>query len=204
MSLVVAIKENNEVYIGADSQVSRGDTKLTINNPNNFKVWKVKNVDNCLMAHTGNVRDANVIRLMDNLVNDYLIMTNNINFEFVVKSLVPDIIFELKKYGYVKDEQYFNSMDSRFIFAYKDSLFSIGFDGSVVEVDDFVAIGSGENEAIGSLLTTIGEEPKSRIIKAINASTKSNIYVNYPIVLSNTKTTEYEIVQKKDADDLIK
>lgn len=51
MSVVVAIKKGDKVYLGADSQVTRGGTRGTLKNPNNYKIWKVIGVDNCLMGH---------------------------------------------------------------------------------------------------------------------------------------------------------
>ena len=193
MSVVVAIKEKNKVIIGADSQVTRGSTRKTLNNPNNYKIWKVRGVDNCLMAHVGNVRDANIVRLMKHLVTDYDVFTEAIDYEYVVKSIVPDIISELKKYGYVKDDKYFDGFDSRFIFAFQDQLYVINSDGCVLEVDDCVAIGSGEHEAVGSLLSTTGDS-KERIIKAIKSSAASDIYVDYPIIVADTENGTFEVV----------
>ena len=204
MSVVVAIKEKGKVFIGADSQVTRGGTRSTLKNQNNYKIWKVKDVDNCLMAHVGNVRDANVIRVMDDLVTEYNVFKNHIDYEFVVKSVVPDIINELKKYGYIEDKEYFKGLESRFLFAYKDMLFSINSDGCVLEIDDCAAIGSGECEAIGSLLSTDGDEPEARIVKAIKASAASDIYVDYPIILTNTETTEFDVITENNEKDYIK
>lgn len=204
MSVVVAIKENGKVFIGADSQVTRGGTRSTLKNPNNYKIWKVKDVDHCLMAHVGNVRDANVIRVMDDLVTDYNVFKRHIDFEFVVRSIVPDIINELKKYGFIKDGDHFENLESRFIFAYQDMLFLISSDGSVIEIDDCVAIGSGECEAIGSLLSTDEDNPEARIVKAIKASAASDIYVDYPIVLTNTDTTEFEVITEKNEKNYLK
>lgn len=201
MSVVVAIKDKDRVLIGADSQVTRGSTRKTLNNPNNYKIWKVRGVDNCLMAHVGNVRDANIVRLMKHLVTDYDVFSDNIDYEYVVKSIVPDIIEELKKYGYIKDEKYFNGFDSRFIFAFKDQLYVINTDGCVLEVDDCVAIGSGELEAVGSLLSTEGNS-KDRIIKAIKSSAASDIYVDYPIIVADTEETQFEIIS--DDRDIVK
>lgn len=198
MSVVVAIKEGNKIYVGSDSQVTRGGTRATLKNPNNYKIWKVKGVDNCLMAHVGNVRDANVIRLMDGLVTNYNVYMNHVDYEFVVKKVVPDIYSELKNAGYLKDEQYFDHMDSRFLFIYKDQLYMINSDGCVLEVDDYVAIGSGEDQAIGSLLSTEKESPEIRIIKAIKASAASDIYVDYPIILTNSETTEFSVINETD------
>ena len=198
MSVVVAIKKDGVVYVGADSQVTRGGTRVTLSNPNNYKVWKVKGVDNCLMGHVGLMREANIVRLMDDLVTEYNVFKNQIGYEFIVKHVVPSIFEELKRYGYLADEQFIKDIESRFLFIYKDQLYTIGFDGNVIEVDDYVAIGSGEDQAIGSLLSTEGENPKSRIVKAIKASAASDIYVDYPIILANSNDTEFEIINEKD------
>ena len=96
-------------------------------------------------------------------------------------------------------------MDSRFLFAFKDKLFLISSDASVIEIDDCISIGSGECEAIGSLLTTQkNEDANIRIIKAIKSSATHDIYVDYPIILSNTKDTEFEIVTESNIKKYVK
>ena len=96
--------------------------------------------------------------------------------------------------GFIKDENYIECLNSAFLFAYKDKLFLINNDLCVLEIDDYVSIGSGAPEAIRSLLSTEGEEARTRIIKAIKASAANDIYVDYPIVLSDTETTKFEII----------
>ena len=195
MSVVVAIKKDGVIYLGSDSQVTRGGTRTSLTNPNNFKIWKVKGVDNCLMGHVGLLRDACVIRVMENLVREIDVIHDEVNFEYVVTRIVPKIIDELKEFNYIETEGKFKNMESKYLFAFKDKLFVIGFDGSVIEVDDYIAIGSGESESIGSLLTTNSDEdPETRIIKAIKASAAHDIYVDYPIVLSNTKDLEFKVI----------
>ena len=198
MSVVVAIKENGKVYVGSDSQVTKGGTRTTLKNPNNYKIWKVPGAENCLMGHVGNVRDANIVRLIDGLVTDYSVYKNYVDFEFVVKRVVPSIVSELKEFGMIKDEKYVDSLDSSFIFAFRDKLYFINRDLSVLEIDDYVAIGSGEDQAIGSLLSTEGEKPIERIVKAIKASAAADIYVDYPIIISDTEATEFEVITEKD------
>ena len=175
MSVVVAIKENGKIYIGADSQVTRGGTRTTLKNPNNYKVWKVLGADNCLMASVGDLRDANVVRLMDSLVTDYDVYRDCIGFDFVVKKVIPEIVGELAKYNLLKEPERIDMLNSSFLFAYKDKLWVINADRAVIEVEDYVAIGSGSDQAIGSLLSTEGENPKTRIIKAIKSSATSDI-----------------------------
>lgn len=204
MSVVVAIKQNGKVYIGADSQVTKGGTRVTLKNSNNYKIWKVANAEHCLMGHVGNLRDANLVRLMDSLVTDYNVYRNHVGFEFVVKKIVPDIVQELTDYGLLKDGKTTDCLDSSFLFAYKDQLYSINSDRAVIEIDDYVAIGSGADQAIGSLLSTEGEEPKARIVKAIKSSAASDIYVDYPIIIADTENTEFEIINEKDEEKYLK
>ena len=195
MSVVVAIKKDGVVYLGSDSQVTRGGTRTSLTNQNNFKIWKVKGVENCLMGHVGLLRDACVIRVMENLVREIDVIHDEVNFEYVVTRVVPKIIDVLKEFNYIETEGKFKNMESKYLFAFEDKLFVIGFDGSVIEVDDYIAIGSGECESIGSLLTTNNsDDPETRIIKAIKASAAHDIYVDYPIILSNTKDLEFKVI----------
>ena len=87
MSVVVAIKSGDKVFIGADSQVTKGGTRATLKNPNNYKIWKVDDNDHALMGHVGNVREANIIRLMTDVIDDYDGIRNRVGYPFVVKFL---------------------------------------------------------------------------------------------------------------------
>lgn len=49
MSVIIAIKKDDVVYLGADSYVTRGGSRMSLSNPNNYKIWKVRGVENCLM-----------------------------------------------------------------------------------------------------------------------------------------------------------
>lgn len=197
MSVVVAIKEGGKIYLGADSQVTKGGTRTTLKNPNNYKIWKVDGCDGCIMGHVGNLRDANVIRLLRDVIDDYDEYRNRVGYRFIVKYLVPEIVKTLREANYIKGEGYIDFIDSSFLFAYRDKLFMINSDLSVIEVDDYVAIGSGANEAIGSLLSTEGQSPRRRIVKAIKSSAASDIYVDYPIILTDTDKCEFEVITEK-------
>ena len=102
MSVVVAIKKDGVVYLGSDSQVTRGGTRTSLTNPNNFKIWKVKGVDNCLMGPVGLLREACVIRVMENLVREIDVIHDEVNLEYVVTRIVPKIIDELKEFNYIE------------------------------------------------------------------------------------------------------
>ena len=198
MSVVVAIKENGKVTIGADSQCTRGGTRRTLSNPNNYKVWKVLDAENCLFAQVGLVREANIIRVARDLVPEMAQLKDRVDFSFVVKRLVPRMFEELEEYRAIKRGDTPPEFESSYIFAYKDKLFYISGNATVIEIDDYVAIGSGECEAIGSLLSTEGEPCEERIKKAIKASAASDIYVDYPIVITDTEGCEFKVFYEKD------
>ena len=198
MSVVVAIKENGKVTIGADSQCTKGGTRRSLSNPNNYKIWKVLDSENCLLGHVGLVREANVIRVARDLVPEMTRIKDKVDFSFVVKRLVPTMFEELEEYRVIKKGDNPPEFDSSFLFAYKDKLFYISGNGTVIEIDDYCAIGSGECEAIGSLLSTEGETPEERIKKAIKASAANDIYVDYPIVITDTESTEFKMFYEKD------
>ena len=198
MSVVVAIKENGKIMMGADSQCTKGGTRRSLSNPNNYKIWKVLDSENCLLGHVGLVREANVIRVARDLIPEMAQIKNKVDFSFVVKRLVPTMFEELEEYRVIKKGDNPPEFDSSFLFAYKDKLFYISGNGTVIEIDDYCAIGSGECEAIGSLLSTEGESPEERIKKAIKASAANDIYVDYPIVITDTESTEFKVFYEKD------
>ena len=199
MSVVVAIKEKGKVYVGADSQMSNGTKMTSLANPNNFKIWKIDGKKEIIMGCVGYRRDSDVVKCIDGLIDDQIGKGDKNIFKYVVNKVVPKIIGTLKSRNYIKMENdYFDEMNSRFLLVYKDHLFVILDDGAVYESDDFAAIGSGEDFAIGVLTETVGQEPKTRLIKAIRSAITGDRHINYPIVLTDTGKSDYEILFQKD------
>lgn len=204
MSVLVAVRKNGRVYMGCDSQATVGGTSSTLRNPNNYKIWKVLGAGNCLMGSVGALRDACVIRTMDDLVTEYNVYSGHVCYDFVVNKIVPDIIARLVKARYIKDDGVFGSMESEFLFAFRDRLYLIASDTTVIEIEDCVAVGSGQRLARGSLLSTEGERPEERIVKAVKASAAADVYVDYPIILTDTLTTEFTVVTEKNERSLMR
>ena len=198
MSVVVAIKENGKVYIGADSQCTRGSTRRTLSNANNYKIWRVPDTEHCLMAHVGLIREANVARVARDLVPEICQIKGLVDFSFVVKHLIPRLFNEFEENRILRKDEDVPVFESSFLFAYEDKLFYISKNATVLEIDDYCAIGSGECEAIGSLLSTEGESCEKRIKKAIKASAASDIYVDYPIIIADTRETTFNVYYEKD------
>jgi len=148
------------------------------------------------MGGVGYIRDINVLSVHEDLIEELVQLKNEFNFKYVVQKIVPKItsIFETAKH--IKQDSLYH--DSEFLISYKDKLFLIGSDKSVIEIDDYFAIGSGKDFALGSLQDTYTNPKisiKDKIIKAILAA-NSNVYVGGGIVISSTED-DIELVKSE-------
>lgn len=170
-------------------------SKFSLKNKNNFKIWHLKGYNHCIIGGVGALRDINLVSVNSNLLGDSRKTRKEIDFDIVVTYFVSTLfkIFE-KNHRLIKDAFSRQSFSSSYILAFEDKVFEIGGDGSVIEIDDYTAIGSGAEIALGSLNTTEDLDPIERITKAIEASCKTNLYVNYPIVIGTTEDKELVII----------
>lgn len=192
MSVVIAIKENGVTYMAADTQVSFGDSKRHLKSDSLQKIWAVADIPHCIMGGVGLARDLNLIRYCTSeLIPEASVLKNEINVGTIMLNTVPVIFESIRNYtqlvtGCDKDIP----ISSEFVLAYKDKVFDIAPDGTVEEIEDYIAIGSGADAALGSLKHTIDEPIYDRLIKALDAAAESNLYVSEPYVYIDTKDGE--------------
>ena len=189
MSVVIAIKENGVTYMAADTQISFGDSKRHLKSDSLQKVWAVTDTTHCIMGGVGLARDLNLIRYCTSeLIPEAAVLKNDITVGTIMLSTVPVIFESIRNYtqlvtGCDKDIP----INSEFLLAYKDKIFDIAPDGTVEEVEDYIAIGSGADAALGSLKHTTDEPVYDRLIKALDAASESNLYVSEPYVCMDTE-----------------
>ena len=194
MSVNIVLKDKNKVYLAVDSQATRGGSKFIQTNMNNIKMWKVEGIDSCYMAHCGDMRDACIVRCMDDLFNSGA----NIDFNYIVSNVKHKIVQALIDAEYINvGDDYIEKIPSSFIIVYKNKAYSIETDLSVIEIEDYDAHGSGKYMATGSLASTVGEPAMDRIKKALKASSK-NIYVDFPVYVVDTKSNEIITITEED------
>ncbi len=195
MGLCIGLRDKGNVYIGCNSHLFA--SVATAKNPNNFKVWNVLNVDNAIMACQGTIRDSNVVRVIPDFIDDYDVFKGNIDYSFVLKQIAFRIKKELKdECFYEMKDGIFEGLESSFLFAYKDKLYEIDGDMCVLEIEKFSCLGSGTNEALGSLEATKGENPYVRIEKALRAASKTDNTIHFPFVILDTKSQEFKIIEE--------
>lgn len=189
MSLVIAIKEKNKIIMGCDSQISGEWNKSTVDNKSFSKIFDILDCKKSLFGVVGRCRDAQLIQTEENLIDELKMFKNEINYKYVVRDLWNRLYKLLCDNNCVeKDEynNYKNHIESAFIFAYKDTAFEIGSYGDVFEIQDYIAIGSGYDVAVGVLENNKNKTAEERIKEAIKIASEKTLFVDNNIVIKTT------------------
>jgi ATP-dependent protease HslVU (ClpYQ) peptidase subunit len=192
MTCVVGLVHNGVTYIGADSLASNNYSKTK---RKDRKVFKLKDTPNAIIGFTTSYRMGQLLMYATGLINP---KNESINHEYVVKNFIPSVITLFEDGGFSKDHSG-EKEGGTFLLGYKDKLFKIESDYQVSEsIDNYMACGSGEAFALGSLMTTenMNLNPYERIRLALQAATKFAIGVEPPFYIINTK--DDEVVEYKD------
>lgn len=214
MSVVIAIKEDGKIYMGADTMVTYGDSKRHLTTEHTQKVWVVEDTPNCIMGCVGLLSDLNLIRYCgQHLVPELAVLKNEINTGLIIQSTVPQIFGLIQDYNEICKKPEDLPMQSSFVLGVRDHLFTIYPDGCVEEEEDWVAIGSGADMALASLENTEGEDVYIRLIKALSAASRISLYVDDPYVMVDNADCEMRILnydelltrlKEEEAEDAIK
>ncbi len=194
MSVIVAIKENGRVYLGADCRVTDNGLIAPVSE-DNYKIAKIKGTNHALFGSVGELVDWNFVKYKYCVPQGI----DNIDMEFLQCEFVPTIYQILKNAGFVSNSDDGRAkIDSPFMFAIKDKIYSTDNDLAIVSHDDYFAIGSGQSVALGSLASSKGRPAKTRILMAIAAASVVRDTVGLPMVISDTETCEFEKYTEED------
>lgn len=190
MSLVIAVKHNDKIYLGCDSQVTCGQSKESLP-AKHGKIFNLKcpSSFNVLCGGVGNLRDLQIISVEDDLIDKIILYEDRLDYEYIVKTLFSKIYTTLVNYNRVNKEnnELVNYINDEIIIAYKDNAWLIRQDGCVMEIDDYLICGSGSEIAKGVLEKTQKEtDPIKRIHEAIKSAAHLTLYVDENIVISST------------------
>ncbi|MEG1565382.1 MAG: hypothetical protein RR342_01405 [Bacilli bacterium] len=190
MSLIVAIKDNDRIVIGCDSQITSNGLKENCDNNSVCKIWEIKNCKQGIMGVVGHLRDGQLVQCQNNIIEEIFQLKNSVDYEYVVTNLsgkIYSILLANKrilKDANGNDENY---MLSRFIIAYKDKAYKIENDLCVLPIEDYLVLGCGEKIAIGVLEKNKSKSPEERIKEAIILCSEKDLYINNNIVIKSTK-----------------
>ncbi len=152
MSIVVAVKKDDQTVIVADSQVSFGSMSFP---GSNLKVEKIRKIGSSYFASTG-------WGLYDDIIENYLIDKPDI--ELLSKHAIFEFFLGLwkalhDKYNFVNDQSDsdhdspFGDLDATFLVVNKTGIFMIDSDMSITQFEQYYAIGSGGDYSLGVIHT---------------------------------------------------
>jgi ATP-dependent protease HslVU (ClpYQ) peptidase subunit len=190
MGLIIAVKEQDHIVVGADSDHRILVHEATFMNPNNFKFWRMPEHPDVIMAYVGPYkRIANVLR-MTRLTKTDAVITHDL----VVREVVPSIATIVKSLSLSKSETM--DIQGRYMLAVDNRILMIESDGTVVSNDDFVALGTGKKFAYGSLRTTANQNlpATERILLAVRAAYEDDYKISFPLIIGNNAQPDVDII----------
>lgn len=197
MSLIVAIRDKNRIVLGADKQMSCGNSK----NHLTTKIWEVPSLNGAIMGSVGSARATQVVQYAD-IIDKNMIYNNIIPTEFIVNSLIPNLKALLKANNInitTPDDSPCELMPNSFIFAYYNRAWLINSDFTVIELFNYEALGSGADIAKGALYASFDKTPFERIILGIDAAAENTLYVDNEIEILTTYEDKNDQEQWKQA-----
>ena len=200
MSILIAIKSGNAVYIAGDREVSKdGVAASSIR-----RVWRTSGRYGILV---GCIAPTHIVSHFKNvhLFDGSFLSGDDFNYGFMRIPMCYRIMHEFEHH-IRQDESNCNNdgggceINAQFLFARDGSLYSIDQELNAIEVDDFIALGTGSSYAFESLLNTVEEfDPIVRIKNAVLECKKRGVHIDFPIEIHNTtKSDDVITLHKKD------
>ena len=196
MTIIVAVKDDENILIGADSRVTIGET---IESEDSSKIlikeltiigYRKSTTENFLIAFSGAYFLFELLKTFD---APYKVEGDTFK-EYLYNSFVPEINKYLRKYNFVHDLEGQDGVNWELLIAYKNSLFLIQFNLGILEIETpYYAIGGAREIALGSLYTThydVNVTDKEYIVTtAIKACAAHNLYCNDNLQLYTVNKT---------------
>ena len=184
MSVIVAIKQDGVVYMGADTQTTFGNNRFQGLNEAGFKIRRLDN--GILLGFCGRVAAKQSI-----LANkDLFVLDENQNLtkQHIVNNIVPVLV---DKVGYIGNQDS-GKMDVCILLAYKDKMYTIEYDLRVVALNEIARTGAG-CESVTYSLREQGYPVRERLLNALKTSARRVDSVSGPYVLIDTLNKQYYI-----------
>lgn len=186
MSVIVAVKENGTIYMGADSQTTAGSRKHNGLNETSYKVVRLG--DGMLVGFCGRVAAEQTILSMREVFT--LDANGELTKRHIVKEIVPKLV---DKMGQIGDEES-GALDVSILLAHKDKLYRITSELDVIHLCESGSSGAGRGFVNYALQGMKNLPVRERILRALIVSAKRTESVGGPYVLIDTQNLDYEVV----------
>ncbi|MBQ9716056.1 MAG: hypothetical protein IJV77_06585 [Clostridia bacterium] len=187
MTVVVAVRQGNTVFMGADTQSTFDPFKENYLSEQNLKIRKMPN--DVLVAESGrsSVTQEMVFRpeFFENIPKD-----TGLTKKYIVQEIIPKYKKILKKADALDEK---GKGEFSFLFVWKDRIFKVHDDFCVSKINNYVSIGSGSDLAYPFLDDT-KLSMQERLMSGMKMAEKFDQAVSGPFVFIDTKDMQYKIV----------
>lgn len=193
MSILLAVKKNNTVYMATDTrEIVSGDKRNNLCEAS-FKIQKQDN--GMLVGITGDRFTRQTLFANSDVFT--LNKKGKLTKKHIVTEIVPQIIDLLDAHGMLmQNEDGFIGMKARIILAYQESMFEICAGFLVIKYEDVQALGEASSGAEVVLFNSKPDDDvEERLIRALDVASKYCLTVGEPYLLINTKDLEYTVVK---------
>ena len=192
MSIIVAYKKDDTVYMGTDTRVIIQDDKRNQLSPCNYKIQKLDN--DILVGISGEYNERQTLFAYSEIFS--LDKNGALTKKHIIKEIIPRLFEVLKMENLLNKDEALPYMKAKILLAHKDVLFEICSGFAVLQYKDFQAI--GRNSSVIAYATLFNTKPtddvNERIIKALALAQKHSHLVGSPFLLIDTKKLEYTLI----------
>ena len=194
MSVIIAYRKNNVVYMGTDTRITDNGFKTNELCECNYKICLTD--DDILVGITTADR---VLRQTISIFASKVFTLNKNGYltkKHIVTAVIPELL-ELLAYKdlLVRKDGKLPKMNASILLAHKGNLYEICSGFQVFRYRDFQAIGRVSDFGHSPLLNAKKKErPNTILVKALDIIAKHNCLVGRPYVLIDTKKLKYTLV----------
>lgn len=186
MSVIVAIKDGDAVYMGADSQRTTQSSRVDRGfNESYFKINRLGS--GMLVGFCGSVKCKQIVLSVPNIFT--LDKDGQLTKKHIVREIVPRLV---ELFDQISDNR--GEADLYIMLAHKDRLYTISADFSVRCRTYGASIGAGREFAKYGLYEMTELPVRERILNALKESARRTESVSGPYVLIDTRNYQYEVV----------
>ncbi len=191
MSVVVAIKKNGVIYMGADTQISARDSRSRTDSETRYKVQKLPS--GVLLGGTGN--STNIQRILEKPSVFNVEEKEGLTKRFIVEKIAPKIYKTIKEEGLLENKEGKQiDIGCSLILAYKEKMFHIDSSLAVYAGEKYILIGSGGIASEAYLIgLDLDGDIHSQMRIAMQANEELINSVSGPFVFIDTERLEYTV-----------
>ena len=196
MSIIIAYKQGDTVYMGTDTRVIVNEKKRNELCECNYKIQKLDN--GIILGITAERLERQTIMAYSDMFT--LNKRGNLTRKHIVTEIIPKLINVLQDNDLMSSKEgELPYMKADIALAHKGVLYEICSAFGVIRYENFQALGFASKFVQATLLASGSNcDVESRIVKALDVAAANSPQVGKPYLLIDTKNLEYKLIGDND------